>query len=261
MSTLDVVQQSSNPFRGVAQQPQRRVARAAQQSAYVKGLVAVVHVEEVVGCPRTSGRSSTRSTHPTLGSKHFSVLLQSKSVGTPEVVCPAVDLAPVTSVLSQRRRVVDPVLRFVLGLADGTDQTIRPLDESNLGLATATPSRHGLSVDITDSVLGDDALGALPATATSCILFDGDLAAPAALSTSVAHVDFGQDVTIFPLPGGMAPDVSDRTSLDPPTLSGGLGGNAGTTSAPAVTAAVGNSACGSASTHSISFHGQKGITC
>jgi hypothetical protein len=261
MSTLDVVQQSSNPFRGVAQQPQRRVARAAQQSAYVKGLVAVVHVEEVVGCPRTSGRSSTRSTHPTLSSKHLIVLIQGKTVGTPEVVCPTVDLAPVPSVLSQRSRVVDPVLSLIPGLADGADQPTGAPDEFHLGLASTAPASHGHSVDITDSVLGDDALGALPATTTTGVLFDADFAAPAALSTSVAHVDFGQNVTIFSLTGGVTPDVADRTSLDPPTLSGGLGSNAGTTSAPAVTAAVGNSACGSASTHSISFHGQKGITC
>jgi hypothetical protein len=261
MRPFDVVQQPSDSLRGITKQTQGGVARAAQQSTHNGAVVAVVDMEVSFTRSGPLSRTGTGCAHTSLGLQQGVVVLDGEPVDTQDSVGPSVLGVPLTAVGSTSGSTLGSVLSLGRSLAHSTHKAPWASSETDLLLASEAPGRHGVRINLVQPGLGVDAPGARPSPSSCPVCLDGDLAAPAALSTPVAQVDLGQDVTIFPFSGGMAPDVTDRTSLDPTTLRGGLGGNAGTTSAPAVTAAVGNSACGAASTQDIISHRKDCITC
>lgn len=260
-----VNEEAFEDFFSISDQTQGGVAVAAQQPPYAPATrgaaraaaVVVVDVEEAVGRPDSPGGSLTPGTDAALIFKHGVVVLLGDAVlGLSMMGTLAIPVGRVPGGRGSRSflAVAFTVLGLVLpksGLAPPTVAVAPVLVEDDFDFfqASSTPGSAMFGVQVAKPVVGAELSSASPSR-SGPVQLDGDQSAATAFRPPVLLIDVCQAVLIPP--GSVALAEVDGLTLDPSTLDGCLGSDAGEIPASAVTEAVGHLAVGCAPAPSLS---------
>lgn len=161
------------------------------------------------------GRVVADSAATSLLGEHGSVSLCGNPVGAQQSPVPAVLGVPRLESGFAFLTMGDTVTTALFCSAVDTTPSITE-DKINLGSAGDTPASLGIRVDFGDPMLGGERARAFPFVAIS---LDGDDTTVTAVGHPIAGVDVGQNMSDLALLRGVASDVADGFSFDPPSAS------------------------------------------
>lgn len=240
--SVEVVSSSPQSLGIIPEGSESSVAVSTQGSPDFGAGMAVVQVEHRIDCALPVWGSVTDEAEAILFGHHDlevgvgdSVLLFHEALSGLPLVSPGV-LGSVDSAFFSMLFCV-PLRSQLMSRKAAVDASIRPFVDRDDRPALTAVASHGVNVDFRDLVVGGQLTTA--SDAVGSVLPEVDSTASRAVGFFADHVDVRQDVLVTS--GGMALQEANRFSLDPSTISGGLGSDASGSTASAVARPEGDS--------------------